>query len=217
MELPTVIARIKAGGVQPRTWIFSEAAGSWRQAGEVPELQMFFKTAAPNQQEQEATIQGLSPGALRRIKILAEMDDAQLEGFVGCIEVVKFPAFKTVVRRGEHGDSMFLVLEGELRARTLIDGRESTLSTLGPGDCFGEVAMLDHGLRSVDVVANQDSVVLRVSGPAVEKMVCEAPECAAPFLLALAKSLVGKTRNLTKRFEDTLHLSRVAGSVPPRN
>ena len=214
LELPALVSQIKAGKVQARSWIFSEADETWRQAADVPELKMFFRTTTSDQREQ-ATVGGLKPGSLRRIKILAEMDEAQLEAFLRFIEVVSYPRFSTIVRKGEHGDAMFLVLEGELRARTVIDGRESTLSTLGPGDSFGEVGMLDHGPRSADVLANEDSVVLKVSGAAIEKVVRELPQCAAPFLLALGKSLAGKTRSLTRRYEDSVHFARAAGGVRP--
>jgi hypothetical protein len=214
LELPALISRIKSGEVQARSWVFCQAEDSWLRAAEVPELKMFFKTASAG--EKAATgAPGLKPGALRRIKIFAEMDDAQLETFARCAEVVKFNAFSTVVQKGEHGDSMFLVLEGELRARTIIDGHESTLSTLGPGDFFGEVALLDHGPRSADILANHESVLLKISAAAIDRITRESPAAAAGFLLALGKALVGRTRKLTKRYEDTIHFSRAAASVPP--
>jgi hypothetical protein len=213
VALPTLVTQVKAGKVHARSWVFSEADGTWRRAADVPELKMFFRRPASG--GEAGGIGGITPGTLRRIKILAEMDDAQLEAFLQFVEVVRYRPFTTVVRKLEHGDALFMVLEGELRARTVIDGKESTLSTLGPGDSFGEVAMLDHGPRSADVLANEDSLVLKVSGPAIERMTRELPQCAAPFLLALGKALAGKTRSLTKRFEDTVHLSRAAGNVRP--
>lgn len=210
VELPGLVSRVQAGEVQARSWIFSEADGAWRQASEIPELRMFFQGGDP-----AAKSAGIKPGSLRRIKIFAEMNEEQLETFVRFVEVRKFPAFANVVRKGEHGDAMFLVLEGELRARTMIDDKESTLSTLGPGDFFGEIALLDHGPRSADVLANKDSTVLKISGEAIQKIVRESPDAAAPFLLALGRSLVGRTRLLTKRYEDTIHFWRAAGSVAP--
>ena len=106
---------------------------------------------------------------------------------------------------------MFMVLEGELRALTLVDGKESTLSTMGVGDFFGEISLLDHGPRSADVIANQNSVLLKISTASFEHLIREAPALALPFLFALSKSVVGRVRTLTKRYEDSIHFSRTAG------
>src|SRR2546422_10972912 len=91
------------------------------------------------------------------MKVFADMDDKHLESFLQYMEILKFKQFGDVVRKGEHGDAMFLVLEGELRARVIIEGKESILSTIQIGEFFGEISLLDHGPRSVDVVANEDS------------------------------------------------------------
>ena len=214
IELPALVSRIKGGEVQARTWIYVEAEGKWHEAGEIAELKMFFKRPeASVRAPGTSAIGSIKPGSLRRMKIFADMDDEQLAAFIPLVKVNQYRAFNTVVQKGDHGDSMFLVLEGELRARTVIDGRESTLVTLSVGDFFGEIALLDHGPRSADILANQDSLVLEITSSAVEKLVREQPQAAAPFLLALGRSVVGRMRHLTKRYEDTVHFSRAAGSV----
>jgi CRP-like cAMP-binding protein len=141
------------------------------------------------------------------------MDDQQLEGFLRYMEVVKATQYSHVVRKGDHGDAMYFVLEGEVRAMTLIDGKESTLATITAGEFFGEVSLLDQGPRSADVIANKESVLLKISAGAIEKVVREAPELATPFLFALSRSVVNRVRTLTKRYEDSIHFSRMAGAV----
>ena len=108
---------------------------------------------------------------------------------------------------------MFMVLEGELRARVMIDGRESTLTTMGVGECFGELALVDQGPRSADVIANQPSVLVKMSAAALKKMFAEAPALAAPFMFALTRVIAQRVRALTKRYEDSIHFSRIAGSA----
>jgi CRP-like cAMP-binding protein len=105
---------------------------------------------------------------------------------------------------------MFMVLEGEVRARVLIDERESTLSTMVAGECFGEIAIIDEGPRSADVVSNVESVLLKISAGGLKRLFQEAPALAAPFLLALSKTITGRVRTLTKRYEDAIHFARVA-------
>ena len=103
-----------------------------------------------------------------------------------------------------------VVLEGELRALAMVDGKESILSTMAPGESFGEISLFDQGPRSLDVVANKESLLLRVSSDAFHLLLKESPALAVPFLLALSRSVVGRVRSLTKRYEDSVRFLRAA-------
>jgi hypothetical protein len=210
VELPTLVSWIRDERVQPDTWIYREEQGDWVRAREMVEIKTLFKRGAGGGAPAAKTPSGMTPAALRRIKIFAEMDDRQLTSFLQYMEVLKLLPNAVIFRKGEQGDAMFLVLEGEVRARVLIDGRESTLSTLGVGECFGEIAVLDQSPRSADVVANVESVLLKVSAGALKRVFEEAPALAAPFLLALSRALTSRVRSLTKRYEDSIHFSRTA-------
>jgi CRP-like cAMP-binding protein len=98
-----------------------------------------------------------------------------------------------------------------LRVRVHIDQKESILATLKQGDFFGEISLLDEGPRSADVIANQDSALLKISTASFYRLVKEAPAMATPFLLALSRSLVGRMRNLSKQYQDSIHLFRSLG------
>ena len=210
VELPTLVNWIKLGRVPADSWVYKEKDSAWSRAGDIGELKILFKskdtsgTASPG-------ANAVNPGSLRRIKMLAHVDDRLLASLLSYLEVVHVKQFGTVVTKGEHGDALFMVLEGELRARIIIDGKETTLSTMGVGECFGELAVVDHGPRSADVVANVDSVLIKVSSNALMKMFTEAPALAAPFMLALTRVIAQRVRAITKRYEDTIHLSRAAG------
>jgi hypothetical protein len=82
------------------------------------------------------------------------------------MEITEAPQWSTLVTR-RTGDAMYLILEGELRAR-LVAGAEYILATLGPGDFFGEISLFDHGPRSADIIANQDSFLLKISTAGVK-------------------------------------------------
>jgi CRP-like cAMP-binding protein len=179
----------------------------------LPELKVLFKSKLPPSTAAATDAVNIQPGSLRRIKMLADVDERLLASLLSYLEVVKLPQFGTVVSKGEHGDALFMVLEGELRARVIIDGRETTLTTMGVGECFGELAVVDHGPRSADVVANQPSVLIKVSSGAMMKMFTEAPALAAPFMLALTRVIAQRVRALTKRYEDSIHFSRTASEI----
>lgn len=120
------------------------------------------------------------------------------------MEVQRVPQWSAVVKQGDQGDAMFLVMEGELRARVLIGDKETILATFGSGDFFGDMSLFDHGPRSADVIANFDSTVIKISATAFERLAREAPALATPFLQATARTLSARIRADNKR------LSRVS-------
>src|SRR5580693_9210908 len=75
VELPTLVSWVKDERVLADTWIFTRLHSNWTRASELPELKMFFN------RKPIATMEGapegaITPRTLRRIKILAELNDA---------------------------------------------------------------------------------------------------------------------------------------------
>ncbi len=209
VELPVLVDWIRQERVLPGTWVFSEHKGEWARASEMTELKGLFKSkvgAAVAANTHEAR-------SLRRMKILADMDERQLASFLAYVEVVKLQPQAVVFKKGEHGDALFLVLQGEVRARVMVGGRESTLATMGLGECFGEMAVIDEGPRSADVIANAETLLIKISAGALKRLFQEAPALAAPFLLGLNKTISSRLRTLSKRYEDSLLFARTAGEV----
>lgn len=222
VELPALIEWVKDERVLANTWVFSERDDSWRKAANVPELQMFFASQPPSESEvaptdgdtgvsDDTAMFARKPGSLRRVKIFAEFSDEQLQRFIRFMEVQRVKQWTQIVKQGEHGEAMFFVLEGELRVRMMIGGKETILVTLGPGEFFGEISLFDHGPRSADVLANQDSLLLKISSASFEKMITKAPELAAPFLFAMSKTLTSRIRADNKRYRDSINFARAAG------
>ncbi|KQV77070.1 hypothetical protein ASC61_06420 [Aeromicrobium sp. Root344] len=71
-------------------------------------------------------------------------------------------------------DSAYILLQGNVEIRKSGEVRR----TLGPGEVFGEIAVVDHRLRSASVVASTDVTALRVEGAALEALVDMNPAFA---------------------------------------
>jgi len=211
VELPGLVDWIRNGRVTQTTWVYSESKREWTKAGELGEVKAVFKSRTGAQAA--ASLHGVTPGSLRRMKIFADMDERQLASFLQYMEVLKLMPNAAVFRKGDHGDAMFLVLEGEVRARVMVGGTESTLATMSVGECFGELAVIDEGPRSADTVSNTESVLLKISAPALKRLFREAPALAAPFLLGLSKTITTRVRNMTKRYEDSILFARTASQA----
>ncbi len=218
VELPTLVEWIRDERVEANTWVYSEQTDTWAKASNVPDLGMFFRgrtggtARAVSADGPTPLVQGIRPGMLRRVKILAEMNDQQLGRFVQFMEVKQVRQFNDVVKQGEHGDAMFLILEGEVRVRLMIAQKETTLTTLSAGEFFGEMTLFDQGPRSADVVANNDSTLLKISHAAFTKLIADAPDLATPFLLGVCRTLTARMRADNKRYRDTINFARASAN-----
>jgi CRP-like cAMP-binding protein len=127
VELSALIDWISDERVLADTWVFARHDGSWRRAAEIPGLQEYFsQTSIPDSAPPTGT--DIAPGSLRRIKILSQLNDAQLDRLAEFMELHKVPQWSVVVNQGDPGDGMFLVLQGELRARVKVgDNVDSTV------------------------------------------------------------------------------------------
>jgi CRP-like cAMP-binding protein len=200
VTLPVLIDWISDERVLADTWVFARRDGSWRRAAEIPGLQAYFsQTIIPDSAASSGA--GIAPGSLRRIKILSQLNDAQLDRLAEFMELQKVPQWMAVVKQGDAGNGMFLILQGELRARLMVGEKETILATFGPGDFFGDISLFDHGPRSADVIANVDSTVLKISDVAFDRLTREAPALATPFLQATARTLAARIRADNKRLD----------------
>ncbi len=212
VDMPTLVEWIKDERVLTDSWVFAMQEDKWTKAGQMGELRSVFNSILPGSIPSAAAplIAGIKPGALRRVKILGEMNDQQLGRFAQFMEVENARQFHTIVKQGDPGDAMYLILEGELRVRQMIGGKETVLVTLLAGEFFGDISLFDHGPRSADVVANNNSVLLKVSTTNFQRLVHDAPELATPFLVAICKTLTARIRADNKRLRDSINVARAS-------
>lgn len=92
-------------------------------------------------------------------------------------------------QRGDPGDAVFVILEGEVEIRTgSADGREVRYASFGPGAVIGEMAALDGGVRSADMVAMRRSRIWRIPrAPLIEAL--SEPAVARALIAELARRL----------------------------
>jgi CRP/FNR family transcriptional regulator, cyclic AMP receptor protein len=210
VELPALIGWVKDERVVAETWVYDSQNDRWRKAAKIPELQLFFRKKGGADAQVDKSV--ISLGMLRRVKALADLNDEQLDRFVHFMEPHSVRQWAHIVKQGETDDGMYLVLEGELRVRLMIGGKETILATLGPGECFGEMALFDQGPRSADVLSNKDSVLLKITSEAFERLRREAPELSAPILFSISKTLAARIRADNKRIKDSVNFARAAGA-----
>ena len=89
---------------------------------------------------------------LRRVPLFADFERGELERLSRSFKERTFDAGSTVVGEGKTGAGFFVIESGEATVSRGGDER----AKLGPGDYFGEVALIDEGARSATITADSD-------------------------------------------------------------
>ena len=104
---------------------------------------------------------------------------------------VEFPPSQPIVREGDPGESMYLIVDGEAR----VHSGDRLFAELGPKECFGEMSILDAEPRSATVTAITDLRVLRITQSDFSEILTEKPEISHGII----KTLTQRLREANKR------------------
>ncbi|HET7168637.1 MAG TPA: cyclic nucleotide-binding domain-containing protein [Candidatus Limnocylindrales bacterium] len=122
--------------------------------------------------------------------LLAGVDAEGLAQIAQRTVEVAFEAGDVIARQGEVGTGFFLIASGQVRV--VRDGR--TLATLGPGDFFGELSVLDRRPRVAQVIAAEPTICLALASWDFDAVVMDQPKVA----LAILRGLAERLRDLTE-------------------
>jgi CRP-like cAMP-binding protein len=127
---------------------------------------------------------------LANVPIFAECSKRELGIIARASKEVSHRGGTVIAREGERGIGLFLILEG--RCAVTIGGK--TKAKLGPGDFFGEVALLDGGPRTATVTALSPVRLIGITGWVFRGLLMEHPSIALKTLEAVA----GRLRSVSK-------------------
>ncbi len=112
---------------------------------------------------------------------------------------VSFDAEQVVVREGDPGEALYLIKKGKVRVFTSREGEDIELALLGPGACFGEVALLSGRARTATVVALEPCTMLCFYKHQIDNILTAYPKVRKlleSMVLGRAKDTITKiTRN----------------------
>ncbi len=95
---------------------------------------------------------GVPPDALRKVPLFADLNKREVAKVARLFKERRFASGETVVREGSGAAAFFLIETG--KASVTIGGRPQ--ATLGAGDYFGEIALIDEGARTATITADTD-------------------------------------------------------------
>jgi CRP-like cAMP-binding protein len=127
--------------------------------------------------------------ALRSISIFGGVADQALGFLDGHLEPVSVAAGETFFVQGDLGDSLFVLDEGRAEVVKSRDGRSLVLATLGPADCFGEIALIGICPRTATVRAVTDCRALRLSSRVLLQLYRDHPKAFTLVQMNLGREI----------------------------
>jgi NTE family protein len=129
---------------------------------------------------------------LRKVELLQDLDDAALRNILETGEQINVTRDSTIVHRGELGTHFQIVLAGRVRVVILGDGDDAPPTLLkihGPGGFFGEMSLLTGDPVSADVIASEDSLLLRLSRDQFDALLHTTPSVLLRLNRVLSRNL----------------------------
>ena len=128
---------------------------------------------------------GPSVELLQKIPLFAGLEPRELERLGGSFKERTFNAGETVASEGEGGAGFFVIESGE----AVVSAGGEELRRLGPGDYFGDIALIDMGARTASILAESDLHCYGLTFWDFRPLVESDARIAWPLLQAMAKRL----------------------------
>jgi CRP/FNR family transcriptional regulator, cyclic AMP receptor protein len=122
---------------------------------------------------------------LAQIPLFSALDQAQLARVASLARTADVPKGELLTREGEPGDDFFVIEKG--KARVTLEGKK--LAVLGPGEFFGEMALLDQGPRSATVTASSAMRLYVFGAEGFGQLLDGAPDVGKKILRGVAERL----------------------------
>ena len=122
---------------------------------------------------------------LKASSIFAETPENTLAEVAAIAVVERVSEGEMLFRKGDTGDCMYIIAEGEIH----IGDGSTRFATMGKGDFFGELALVETEPRSADALAGSDCLLIRIDQDDFYELIEDRMEVARGILVILAKRL----------------------------
>jgi CRP/FNR family cyclic AMP-dependent transcriptional regulator len=137
---------------------------------------------------------GSASRVLSHVPLFAGLPSKDLRRIAAIAEEIWFGAGKVVVEGGSPGNSFFIILDGEAKVVRTVSGR--TIRLIGPGEYFGELALLDGGPRTATVIAESTLDTVRIRRAPFRELLKKEPEVGLRMMTGLASRIREYERQL---------------------
>jgi len=109
------------------------------------------------------------------------MSAAELDRLAAKLQLKTFPRGAVIVRQGDIGASMFVLVDGKVTVSVHLRAGEERVASLGPGNIVGEMSLLTGARRVATVTATRPVSAIEIAKPALEELLTGSPELIERF------------------------------------
>lgn len=162
--------------------------------GEVPRLRDIVGSVAVPPELDRIVMKALAKQKADRYPSALELKDDLVRFMRGATEFPRqdFPKGSYIVKEGDPGDAAYIIASGACDVLKVIDGTVSVMHRLGPGQVFGEMAILTEGPRTATVMAVEDTCVQLVTRTAFDQELAQMK----PWMRSVIQMLASRFRDL---------------------
>jgi|GEM_PF-273636 len=147
---------------------------------------------------------------LRSVRLLETIPESQLATLSEFLAPVDFADGAVIFAEGSTGDSLYFVTGGRVRISKRVSADEmKDLAILGPGDCFGEMALIDDVARSAQAAASGATALFRLHREDMNRWLKSHPELAVDFFAHLVQVLSRRLRRTSSELTLIYDLSHM--------
>ena len=137
---------------------------------------------------------------LRNVSFFGNLRLDQLRALARVCGEVSMAEGKTIIKQGDVGDGLYIVVEGSVRVERKVPNSKTPiyLFSLGTSEVFGEISLLDGGVRTANVVAETPVFLLAIKRDALDDALEDDPSIAMGMLRAMAEKVRRSTETIDK-------------------
>jgi CRP-like cAMP-binding protein len=145
---------------------------------------------------------------LKQVMIFKDLDDTEIAQVAEVCKEEKFVSGEYIFHEGEHGNRLYLIVNGEVRISRDVPGSgEEALAVLKAGALFGEMAVFDRTERSTHAISNGGTTVLTISRADFEMLLDFNREMAHKVLWSCVRLLSSRLRSTNDSLRSFLAMS----------
>jgi len=142
---------------------------------------------------------------LKENVLFKSFDDDEIAAVAQIVEEKALTAPTPLFLENMKAESMYIVISGSISlTKMLSEGETKTLTTMGPGDYFGEMALIEDGPRPVSALISEDAKLLVIKRTGFEQLMEQSPKLAVKIVIGMYRTLSDRVRESSPRIQEML-------------